>query len=228
MTASLLLRKTAEVVFFLCGIIALVAASTAFTRFQQDADTLRLRHLQYYNDLIERYYKIKGFYPLQNNDPKTPVYVFIANSNQQKFTHPGPPFAHLEVSCREFIAELEKVLGKKIDEFYDPQDKPEKKPNFYIYMVRGDRYAITVHLHNEYPFARRKAAGYNTVTVSNRSTSATYTILPRRLFANKVYKKAAAAAIVDKPFFDSLKERYLHDSKKSRKTGRTNRPAAGL
>ncbi len=159
MAVFLWLQKIVKIALFFCCITVLLAASAAFTRFQQDADTLRLRHLQYYNRLIERYHTIKGIYPFQNNDPKTPVYIFIANSDQQKFTHPGPPFAHLEISCQQFIAELEKVLGKKIDELYDPQQQPAKKPNFYIYMVRGNRYTLTAHLHNEYPFARRKAAG---------------------------------------------------------------------
>ncbi len=207
---------------FLCSLFLLspaplLATPTSFTLFQKDADILRLRHLQYYNNLIEEYRRIEGHYPLQNNDPKAPVYVFIANKNQQKFVRPGPPFAHIDVPFKKFVAEIERVTGKEMDELYDPQQTPEKKPNFYIYMVWGDKYALTVHLHNEYPFTKKRAAGYNRLVVSNQSNNLTHAILPRRLFANSAYKEAAATEIRNKKLFESLKEKYLHDSKKQGK-----------
>lgn len=200
--------------FFLL-LCLLGASKNSFHLFQSSADSLRLRHLKYYSDLIEKYYRIKGRYPFENGDNKVPVYVFIANHDQQQFTRPGPPFAHQEIPVAVFIQELEQVLGQQVFEFYDPQRQPEKKPNFYQYMVRGATYSLTVYLHNTYSFSKQKTIGYNAVTVSNRSNIATQAILPRRLFHNREYKQVAARKVEYQPFFEEQKNKYLHDTKTS-------------
>lgn len=58
-------------------------------------------------------------------------------------------------------------LGRKIFIPFDPQRVAVNKPNFYIYMIRGKTYYFAVHLHEEFPFARKIAPFYYKLEISN-------------------------------------------------------------
>ena len=43
-----------------------VNAGSPIKAFQEDADLLRLEHLEYWTGLLDEYHKIKGHYPFQD------------------------------------------------------------------------------------------------------------------------------------------------------------------
>ena len=210
-TKLLALIISALSILLLCS-----ANDNGFIQFQNNADIIRLRHLKYYNDLIEEYQAKTGKYPYQSSDPATPTYIFIANRDQLQYTKPGPPFSHHEVPFKAFIQELEKGLSREIVEFYDPQPKPNKKPNFYIYTVRGNTYYLAVNLHNSYPFTHQITSGYNKVELSNHPTAENKAVLPRRLFNNAVYKEEVAKEVEKPGFFMEIEKKYIRDTKEAK------------
>ncbi len=70
-------------------IFLFVGCSRTSTKFKKDADVIRLRHLKYYGELLERYHGITGKYPFQGQKG-IPVYVHIVNDKQIEFTKQGP------------------------------------------------------------------------------------------------------------------------------------------
>ncbi len=110
--------------------------------FQKDADIVRLKHLKYYGELLEKYYAIKGKYPFQGKDTNQ-IYVDIANDKQEKATK-EEPIPQVTVPLSDFITEIEATLGHEIEEYYDPQYGADYKPNFYMYMVTQNVYFFAI------------------------------------------------------------------------------------
>lgn len=179
--------------------------------FQRDADIARLRHLEHYGKLIEEYREKTGKAPLQGT-AEVPVYVHIANDEQIAFTKNGPPTPHKVVPMVEFVEELESGLGRTIDEFYDPQYRPFKKPNFYIYMVRGNSYFFAIHVSQSFPFAKKVGESYFKVEISNVANASNGACAPDLLFAAREFTSARDKAI-SSGLFRQRDEKYLHFTK---------------
>lgn len=186
----------------------------AYEGFQNDADIVRLKHLQYWVNLIEEYHAKTGKYPFQGQSD-APIIVKIATPRQLAY-FPEDPSGIQNYSMKKLVATLEKGLGRTIDEYYDPQYAPDAKPNFYLYMIDGDEYFLAVHTHQAYPFARKVAQNYYKVEVSNRYDPSTHLILTSKiLFPSQPFKDASNKKIAKKAFFDDRAKQTLHQTKQS-------------
>lgn len=180
-----------------------------FQDFQDDADIYRLRHIKYYGELIEKYFKKKGHYPFQGEED-LPVYVFIANDEQEEFTKQDNPYPHKVYSLKEFFKEIEKTLGTKVDQFYDPQFRPFKKPNYYMYMIRGDQYFFAVHTSRYNNFTTKVADNYYKVEISNKKIKGTNIQLFNELMGNKRFNEIINSAPEKEGFFLEREIKYLN------------------
>jgi len=133
---------------------------------QHDFDIVRLNDLAQLSGYIEQYKEITGKYPFQGQT-ELPHYVHIATKEQGQYAKGGPPYSHKRSSSQLFVKELMSKLGLEIEIPFDLQRVPVNKPNFYIYMIRGDIYYLAVHVHHDYSFANKIADYYNKVEVTN-------------------------------------------------------------
>jgi hypothetical protein len=121
--------------------------------YQHDADIVRARHLVEWAQIIETYHSKAGRYPLQSRAKgDETLLVQIATREQQEYLDPGsskyakgidnkvPRFT--SVSVKDFVADIEAVLGRDIDERYDPQRVPTGAPIYLSYFVNRDGYLI--------------------------------------------------------------------------------------
>ncbi len=134
--------------------------------FQDDADIYRLHHIKYYGGLIEDYKEKMGKFPFEGEE-SVPIYVFIVHDQQEKYTLQENPNPHKTIELKRFINELEKGIGRNINQYYDPQYVPRKKPNSYIYMVRDSEYFFAVHISRYYNFSTKVSDHYYKVEISN-------------------------------------------------------------
>ena len=131
--------------------------ANAFRQFQEDADLIRLEHLEYWTDIIDKYYQVKGSYPFQNEVQNNDNIVLtkIATKQQMQYLSSGgnkyqkrldnnQSGFFKERSVKEFVAEIETVLGHEIEEKYDIQKVPTSSPVGYYYFTRKDGYLIWV------------------------------------------------------------------------------------
>lgn len=125
--------------------------------FQLDADIIRVEHLVYWTGLLEEYNKKTGTYPFKSAiSSKDKIgLVRIATKEQQQYFNQNSPSYNKnydnnssgvfdEFSVKEFIAELEKGLGRKIDEKYDIQRVPSGSPVWYNYFIAEKGYLFWV------------------------------------------------------------------------------------
>ncbi len=187
----------------------------AYLGFQHDADVIRLQDLKYWVSLIEEYQQKIGKYPFQYSSNK-PIIVKVATPMQQADSKGYPPPPVITRSMKEFVQTLEKGLGRKIDEYYDPQYKADVKPNFYIYMVDNNSYYFAIHTNQSYPFSRAVLPPYyNKIEVSNISQGGKYLIVtPKSLFNDKVYQDKSNSKHIEKAkFFQKRRDKTLHATK---------------
>lgn len=219
--------KHKRLIFSIAAILGLVLVlgfvwlnyPAAEEAFQRDADIIRLRHLEHYGTLIEEYRDKTGKFPLQDS-VGVPVYVHIANDEQIAFTKNGPPTPHKVVSMSDFVVDLESGLERTIKEYYDPQFRPYKKPNFYIYMFHDNAYFFAIHVHQAFPFARKVGEDYHKIEISNMANANNGACDPELLFAATEFTKERNKRVVKQKFFDLRDEKYLHYTKQ--KTKETN------
>ncbi|MHC4194437.1 MAG: ankyrin repeat domain-containing protein [Planctomycetota bacterium] len=193
-------------------IFLFAGCSRTSTKFQKDADVIRLRHLKYYGELLEKYHRITGKYPFQGQKG-APVYVHIANDKQIEFTKQGPSYPHTVVPFKGFVKEIELVLGKEINEYYDPQYRPDYKPNFYIYMIHHDTYFFAVHVHQPYPFARKVAEHYYKIELSNHPNPQNQAVSLDQLLNSSEFQAELNRTVSKEAFFKERKDKYLHHTK---------------
>jgi len=126
-------------------------------QFQEDADLLRLEHLEYWTQVIEEYYKVKGHYPLQKkiqNKGKM-ILVKIATKQQMRYlsVEGDKYYKRLDynstgyfqdVGVKEFVATIESALTREIVEKYDIQKVPTSSPVGYYYFATNDGYLLWV------------------------------------------------------------------------------------
>ncbi len=168
-----LTKKKAAIKYFLIAVACLSAVFVSFylgvtipeQAYQNDCDVVRLQHLSYYGHLIEEYKSKVGKYPFEGEDQQ--VYAFIYNKNQKEYCADTNPYSHIQKSPKDFFAELESGLGRKVDQLFDPQYVPSGRPVFYIYMIDGNQYFFAVHLSKKYPFSKKVASKYYKTEISN-------------------------------------------------------------
>ncbi len=158
--------------------------------YQHDMDIVRLNDLNVMGELIEEYRKKKGHYPFENKY-EYEAYVFITTKGQRKYAQGGPPYTHAKEPVKNFIAELEKGIGRHIDLPFDPQKVPVLKPNFYIYMVRGSDYFLAIHLYNEFSFTKKVSSHYNKVEITSNPKDLPAAWRYEDLMKNKDFIKAS-------------------------------------
>jgi hypothetical protein len=95
-------------------------------RYQADADIVRIKHFDYYAQLLNEYYRKAGKYPFQH-EKEYPVYVFLLTSFQEKYFKDTNPYMHYTVDDKYFFDELSRVLGRDIYEKYEPKKYPRIK-----------------------------------------------------------------------------------------------------
>ena len=179
--------------------------------FQSGADVVRLSHLKYYSDFLAEYRAKSGIYPLQDRASDAPVYVFVAHDRQR--AGGTPPYKHSVVSMRDWIDELERGLGRPVDEYYDPQYAADGyRPILYIYMVYKDVFFFAVHLYQDYPFAKKVAEHYYKLEISNKPNAQNRAADPERLFASAEFRDALKVPY-KAGFFKEREQKYLHFTK---------------
>lgn len=179
-------------------------------KLQDDCDIERLKHLAYYGNLIEEYKEKTGHYPLQTGSEKE-TYTLIFNGIQKEFSEDTNPNPHELVSAKDFFAEIEKGLVRKVDQLYDPQYVPTTRPVFYIYMVRKDSYYFAVHLSKYYPFSTRIAANYYKVQVSNKSYPASKIYTIKQLEEDPNFKQAVSKPFTNEKYFLERRKKHLRE-----------------
>ena len=177
--------------------------------YQDDCDIVRLQHLLYYGKLIEEYKQKAGKYPFEGE--KQQVYAFVYNNKQKKYCKNTNPNQHKQVSPKDFFAELEKGLGRKIDQLFDPQYVPSGRPVFYIYMINGNQYYFAVHLSKYYPFSKKVDSNYYKVELSNISDKKYKFYTVDDLENNKKYQDATSRKLGG--YFDLRKNEHIREYK---------------
>ncbi|MCA9409552.1 MAG: hypothetical protein KC733_12735 [Candidatus Omnitrophica bacterium] len=180
--------------------------------FQNDADIYRLRHIKYYGELIEEYYSKVGKYPFEG-DEDVPIYSFVANDMQKKFTEKGAPYPHKRYEFKRFISTLEEGLGREIKEYYDPQLSPVNTPNFYIYKIYDNTYYFAVHISKHYGFATKIAEHYYKVEITNRPVEGQRAFGLYELISNKNYQEVINSKPVKQGFFEDRANQFLYHTK---------------
>lgn len=159
--------------------------------YQHDADILRLEHLRHLGGLIQEFHERTGTYPLARPGD-TPNYVFIASPSQRRYMSPIP-VEHTTDGVDALERELERVLGRDIVIPFDPQLVPANKPNHYVYMTRGQRYFLAVHLHDGSGFARQLGPHYYKLEISSRPNPAQSIATYDALLADAEFRRRIGA-----------------------------------
>lgn len=138
-------------------ITCIACSDNPMKEFQEDADLLRLEHLEYWTALLDEYNNIKGHYPFQNGlkNGKDIALVKIVTRQQIQYLSPGTPDYNpkldnnqsgffKEYSVKDFVQELETILKRTIEEKYDIQRVPVSSPVGYYYFASKDGYLVWV------------------------------------------------------------------------------------
>ncbi len=177
--------------------------------YQHDADIARLKDIKNIGGLIEEYRKKNGHPPLSERSSRK-NYVYIASDIQAKTIDHN--YDEIDVTdVREFIAELEKGLGRKIELSFDPQiSRANTKYVFYIYAVKPNQdYALMVFTHNKFSFSGSIAPYNNLIMVGKRSdeSSGKTKVWPyKKLMKNKAYKQAIKEPMLKPGAFENIRK----------------------
>ena len=123
------------IVFVLVAAILISGCSENPTKqYQEDADLIRLEHLEYWTQLLDEYHELKGHYPFQKTIERTDNivlvkivtnqqlnYLSVGGVNYDKRLDNNPSGFFKEQSVKDFVAALEQALGREIEEKYDIQ-----------------------------------------------------------------------------------------------------------
>ena len=148
-------QKIWIILVLLC--LSLTSCNEVERQFQNDADLVRLEHLQYWTGLVEEYHEKTGSYPFQEKlSSKSEIgLVKIATKQQRQYLSPGnekynPNLdnnangAFKEFSVKSFVSDLGSALGREIEEKYDIQKVPTKNAIGYYYFISADGYLVWV------------------------------------------------------------------------------------
>lgn len=193
--------------FISAALAALLMSACSEGSFQSDADIYRFQDLEHYGNLIEAYKAKTGQYPFSDRVSDKPVYAVIASPEQIDDVQPLP-FAHVEITTAEFFNEIERGIGTQVEERYDPQFEPDRKPNFYIYNMGADRYFFAVHLSQPYSFTQDVGPGYHKIEISNRPGNDSYAIRPDVLFQSPEFIEARDKTVSKPELFNQRRQDF--------------------
>lgn len=180
--------------------------------FQAEADVYRLKHLQYYADLIEEYRAETGQVPFEGEEDVS-LFVFISHDGQLEHTGPASNNEHVLASFAEWVEVVETGLGREIDEYYEPQQGVYRKPLAYTYRVVDDAYYLSVPLYRSHGFAEQRGPDYYEVTVSNYAGPTNSAWAPEDLFRSAQFQEAIRAPVSRPGFFEEREEEYRRHTK---------------
>jgi hypothetical protein len=183
-----------------------------FQEFQDDADIYRMKHIKYYGEILEEYKSKTGKYPLEGLS-EDPVYVFIAHDRQEEYAKnmdKQNPNKHTVVSFKKFVEEIEDKLGRKINQYFDPQYEADIKPNFYIYVFKDDKYFFATHVSNYYSFSTKLLDNYYKVEISNSPPSDSKIMKYSDLVKNKSFVEQVNKKASKESFFIEREEKYIN------------------
>jgi hypothetical protein len=182
-------------------------------QYQYDADIIRIRHFDYYAQLLTEYFEKNGKYPFQyeKNDP---VYVYLLTDFQEKNFKDTNPYKHHILNDKYFFEELSKGLNKDIIEKYDPQKvSSDKRPNMYIYMVDKDNFYFAIHLYHSNKFTKNIVKYYHKMELSNVD-DVTYTLFSYKTLENDPqYIELLNRNPKNEKYFEELEEQCKTNSK---------------
>ncbi|MDH4226966.1 MAG: hypothetical protein OEV59_04330 [Deltaproteobacteria bacterium] len=179
-------------------------------QYQHDLDIARLNDIQTLGWYLEEYRKKTMKYPFQGKHHK-PVFVFIITKEQSIYTRTEIERNQEVIELKDFIAELERVLGREIKLPFDPQATPGHRPNYYTYMISGSTYFLAVNLHNPFPFARRIGPNHSKVELTNRPNPAGGLWKYSELIRNKDFVKALEEKPIEPEYVEKLRERIYRE-----------------
>jgi hypothetical protein len=201
-------------------------------RYQRDADIFRARHLVEWAEIIEAYYEKTAHYPLQHRtEGDKIVLVQIATRQQQNYLDPkspsyvkkidikGPRFTL--VSVKDFVAEIERVLQREIDERYDPQSVPNGAAPLYLsYFADKNGYLIWTACQTcpmtSNSFSTLLTGGMPTINIGSnwfvKNIGKTQSIAS--LQANKEFVDFVGNGPTRPELFEQLERAQVHESKK--------------
>lgn len=200
-------EKTAEEIDYLKN--SSPALEKKEQEYQDDCDIVRLQHLVYYGKLIEEYKQKVGKYPFEGENQQ--VYAFIYNKKQKKYSKDTNTTKHKLISPKDFFAELEKGLGRKIDQLYDPQYVPSGRPVLYMYMIDHNQYYFAVHISKYYPFSKKVDSNYYKVELSNIPDKKYKFYTVEEIENNNVYLEACKKELGE--YFEIRKKEHIREYK---------------
>lgn len=214
-------------IFFSSG-----CAANPMLQFQEDADLIRLEHLEYWTQIFEQYSEKKGHFPFQNEvkGSEEIVLVKIATKQQMSYLSAGGKNYNeqldnnqsgrfKEYNVKQLVAEIESVLGREIKEKYDIQKVPTRSPVGYFYFATNDGYLlwVTCITCDVTLVSTLLYDGYTpTVNIVSKGMAGK---VPKALIRNEMVNHPTYKAWVSRPFHKeeyvrNLVEENSHDSKK--------------
>lgn len=201
--------------------------------YNYDADLLRLNHILYWSKLVDEFHKKAGHYPFQDSVTKERprILVQIVTQAQSQYYTEGHPYyreeldinsknAFYQISMKEFVDELERVLEEPIQERYDMQKVPTQYPLGYSYFAEERGYVIwtpcvtcgvtkisTLLLDGITPTV-------NIVSEGEMEGQVTKALTRRQLIQHPIMKEWLQRGYLREEYIKGLEEEVKHDSKK--------------
>ncbi len=175
--------------------------------YNRDMDLTRLKDLKEIGALVEEYKDKTGSYPLQEySRDDIPVFVPIVTKKQKKYTKEPPKYKHIRKDVKDFIAALEKGLGRKVVLPFDPQLRTLKRPIFYLYVIKNSDYELIAHLYHDFPFARQIKKHYSKVTVSNKAVKEAKIWQYKALMVDPDFARTVASPLKKPGFIKKMRD----------------------
>jgi hypothetical protein len=179
-------------------------------KYQRDVDILRLNDLKEIGGYLNEYKEKTEKYPFEDKSD-VPVYVHIATKEQRSVKMGKPPYRHIVIPVTDLIAELEKVLKRDVLMPFDPQRKPNGRPNFYVYMITKGTYFLGVHLYHPYSFAQKIRPNWYKVEISNRPNPQLPIWKYKDLISNEDFKTTIKTPLKKPGYFRELIEKIRNE-----------------
>ena len=93
---------------------------------------------------------------------------------------------------------------------YDPQYAPNKKPNYYKYMIRGNQYFFAVHISRYYGFSGKVSDHYYKVEISNMPTESCRILPYSDLIKNEQFNAILNREVWKKDFFRQRELNFIN------------------
>jgi len=199
--------------------------------FQNDADLLRLEHLEFWTKLVEDYYNKTGYYPFQQRievndkiglvriatknqqlyfDKDSELYISALDNNSDNFFQ--------EFTVKDFVSEIESKLGLDIDERYDIQKVPTDSVIWYNYFVTAKGYLVWV------PCISCGVTQISTLTMDGKTPTVNIvskemlndvpkSLTREEMLNNPIYKKWKANILSKEEYLRGLEKENFNDSK---------------